>query len=87
MIPSDTLIAVRSGSFLEHTLWGDPRGPTYVPSAPGEEPRYFEQGWVRLSTVQTLRRLFHEAKANGVHPVPFLSILLADVTRQYEGVR
>ena len=76
MIASEALDVVRLGNLRSYTLWRDPGQPVYVLSAPCDEDRYYEQGWIEMSTVAELRKYSEQIHTPGARPDPTTWILL-----------
>ncbi len=85
MTPSEALDAIREGAFLDHTLWRDPDGETYVLSPPGVESNYFEQGFMRLERLEFLRAQLDEAveENRAVPPGQEVWWVLRDLSEQW----
>jgi len=75
--PQEALDLVRSDSHGRQTLWRSPDGQTYVVSRPGEDLRYFQNGFQRLGTLG----LFRKQEREGTEGAPPYGTLVQDAER------
>ena len=86
MTASEALDFVLCGNLRSYTLWRDPEQPEYVVSAPRDEDRYYEQGWVEMATVLELREYFEQIHKPGIRPDLTIWILLTDVEEEEQAI-
>jgi hypothetical protein len=86
MTASEALDVVRCGNLRSFTLWRDPEEPVYVLSAPRDEGRYYEQGWIEMATVAELREHSEKICNPGVRSDLTIWILLTDVEKEQEAI-
>ena len=57
MTASQALDAFLPGTLRDIILWRDSQEPVYALSAPRDEDRYYEQGWIEMAraTVSTIQ--------------------------------
>ena len=85
MIASEALDAVLCGNLRRYTLWRDPEEPVYVLSAPRDEDRYYEQGWIEMATVAKLREYSEQVRDPAARSDLTIWILLTDVEKEEQA--
>ena len=86
MIASEALDVVLCGNLRSYTLWRDPGEPAYVLSAPCDEGRYYEQGWIEMATVAKLREYSEQIHNPETRSDLTVWILLTDVEKEQEAI-